>query len=105
LNKGVGLCTFPEGTRSEDGRMGEFKRGAFKMALTTGAPIVPISISYSNVLNPKDWVFPLLPARGIPVRVHVGRPVETEGREEGEVVEEVRRKINSGLGEAQKSQD
>lgn len=105
LKSGVSLCTFPEGTRSEDGRMGEFKRGAFKMAMSTGAPIVPISISSTNILNPKDFVFPILPGRMVPVRSYVHDPVETVGREEEDVIEEVRRVLNSRLPISQKSDE
>lgn len=41
-----GWCTIiaPEGTRSRDGQLGEFKKGAFHLALRSGAPIVPIVI-------------------------------------------------------------
>jgi len=105
LRKGVDLCTFPEGTRSEDGRLSAFKRGAFKMALKAGSPIVPISISYTHVLNPKDWVFPVRPARLMPVRVHVHDPVETEGKTEEEVVEAVQMKLCEALPECQRPRE
>jgi putative phosphoserine phosphatase / 1-acylglycerol-3-phosphate O-acyltransferase len=41
-----GWCTIiaPEGTRSRDGQLGDFKKGAFHLALRSGAPIVPIVI-------------------------------------------------------------
>lgn len=41
-----GWCTIiaPEGTRSRDGALGEFKKGAFHLALRSGAPVVPIVI-------------------------------------------------------------
>ena len=105
LRSGSSLCTFPEGTRSPSGRMGPFKLGAFKMALKTGAPIVPISIAHADLLNPVDFVFPVRMGRTIPVRAHVHDPVETVGRREEDVVEEVRRKLNMGLGERQKSEE
>jgi 1-acyl-sn-glycerol-3-phosphate acyltransferase len=36
---------FAEGTRSKDGRLAAFKRGPFYLAMETGAPIVPMTIS------------------------------------------------------------
>jgi len=45
LRSGLHVLFFAEGTRSEDGRLGAFKRGPFYLAMDTGAPIVPIAIS------------------------------------------------------------
>ncbi|MBI3891258.1 MAG: 1-acyl-sn-glycerol-3-phosphate acyltransferase [Candidatus Wallbacteria bacterium] len=41
-----GLCTllFPEGTRSRDGKLGSFKKGAFRMSMDTGVPLIPITL-------------------------------------------------------------
>ena len=44
LASGVNVSTFPEGTRSRDGRMLPFKKGPFYLAMDSGAPIIPISI-------------------------------------------------------------
>ena len=41
---GVNISTFPEGTRSRDGRLLPFKKGPFFLAMESGAPVVPISI-------------------------------------------------------------
>ncbi|PAF55501.1 lysophospholipid acyltransferase family protein [Mycoplasmopsis agassizii] len=40
---------FPEGTRSKDGQIGEFKKGAFRIAKMNLLPIIPTTINYSNV--------------------------------------------------------
>ena len=47
LQGGMSMSIFPEGTRSEDGTMGPFKRGAFMLANEIGLPIVPITINGS----------------------------------------------------------
>ncbi len=44
LEKDISVLIFPEGTRSPSGALGEFKNGAFKLALLTKKPIVPIVI-------------------------------------------------------------
>src|ERR1039458_8030531 len=45
LAKGVHITTFVEGTRSPDGRMLPFKKGPFFLAMSAGAPCVPVSRS------------------------------------------------------------
>ena len=44
LKEGLSFAIYPEGTRSPDGHLLPFKRGAFLMAIQTGVPIVPVSI-------------------------------------------------------------
>jgi 1-acyl-sn-glycerol-3-phosphate acyltransferase len=45
VQSGVSLLIFPEGTRSPNGRLGRFRKGAFTIAVRSGAPIVPTSIA------------------------------------------------------------
>jgi 1-acyl-sn-glycerol-3-phosphate acyltransferase len=45
LRQGLSFAIFAEGTRSADGHMRPFKRGAFTVAIRAGAPIVPVAIS------------------------------------------------------------
>jgi 1-acyl-sn-glycerol-3-phosphate acyltransferase len=44
LSKGVGILFFPEGTRSNDGRLLPFKKGAFRIAVDQGLPVLPITL-------------------------------------------------------------
>jgi 1-acyl-sn-glycerol-3-phosphate acyltransferase len=53
LRSGKSYAVYPEGTRSPDGRVLPFKKGAFLMAIDAGVPIVPISISGSTAVMPK----------------------------------------------------
>ncbi len=52
LRGGMSMVIFPEGTRTYDGRMGEFKKGAFTLANEIGLPIVPLTVNGSfDVFN------------------------------------------------------
>ena len=44
VEQGLSLIIFPEGTRSENGRVGIFKAGSFLLAIEAGLPIVPLSV-------------------------------------------------------------
>ncbi|MBM2817143.1 MAG: 1-acyl-sn-glycerol-3-phosphate acyltransferase [Ignavibacteria bacterium] len=57
INKGISVLVFPEGTRSKDGKVGEFKRGAFLLASRSGMPIVPIAINGSWKIMPNKKLF------------------------------------------------
>ncbi len=73
IRGGKSLAVFPEGTRSPDGRLQEFKQGTFKIAMRAGVPIVPISIIGTSKLLPKGSLAPR-PGR---VDVIIGKPIET----------------------------
>jgi 1-acyl-sn-glycerol-3-phosphate acyltransferase len=44
LKEGLSFFAFPEGTRSRNGRLGEFKKGAFIMAIQARTPVIPVTI-------------------------------------------------------------
>src|SRR5271154_2514785 len=57
LKAGLSFAIFAEGTRSADGHLRPFKRGAFTVAIQARAPIVPVSISGTLPLMKKgDWI-------------------------------------------------
>ena len=53
LKDGHSLVVFPEGTRSKDGTVGQFKPGSLKLAMKARVPIVPVTISGSLNIMPK----------------------------------------------------
>jgi 1-acyl-sn-glycerol-3-phosphate acyltransferase len=53
IKNGTSLVIFAEGTRSYNGRLQPLKRGAFQLALASGAPIVPVAIKGSTEIMPK----------------------------------------------------
>ncbi len=56
LPTGAGIMVFAEGTRSEHGIIGKFKKGGFIAAIQTGFPIVPVTIKGSSLALPKGGV-------------------------------------------------
>jgi 1-acyl-sn-glycerol-3-phosphate acyltransferase len=98
LKNGVSVMMFPEGTRSRDGRLREFKKGGFMMALDLGLPILPVTISGSRHVLPGKQLW-LLPGR---VRIRVHPPIDPaaygpEGRDR--LMADVRAAIASGLSD------
>lgn len=73
LAEGWNLLVFPEGTRSRDGWMGDFKRGAAMLAAHAGAPVVPVALAGAFRAMPRGRAWPL-PGRP-PVVVRFGEPV------------------------------
>jgi 1-acyl-sn-glycerol-3-phosphate acyltransferase len=94
IRKGISFVIFPEGTRSEDGNVGEFKRGLFLLAEKTEADIIPLSISGSNILLPRDT------SRVKPGYVYlvIGKPLKFK-KEKG-FLNEIRDAVISNLQEA-----
>lgn len=57
LQQGLSFAVYPEGTRSPDGRLRPFKKGAFVMAIQAKVPIVPVSIvGAQKVMRKDEWV-------------------------------------------------
>lgn len=72
LTNGVSLVVFPEGTRSKNGQVQEFKRGAFQIAFDLQLPVVPISLSGMHELMPKGSYFVHPFTR---TKMKVGKPI------------------------------
>ena len=90
-----GVCTviFPEGTRSLDGEVGRFKRGAFQIAWDLGLPVVPLSLSGCFEVLPKGKPF----VRRHPVHMHIGKPIDLKQfADSNEAVEAVRAAVIAG---------
>jgi 1-acyl-sn-glycerol-3-phosphate acyltransferase len=71
------FVAFPEGTRSRDGRLGEFKKGVFIMAIKAQTPVVPITILGSAKIQPPGK-YAIRPGC---IHVIVHDPIPTEGME------------------------
>lgn len=89
LDNGISLIVFAEGTRTLDGRVGEFKSGVFRMAQQFGYPIVPMSIVGSYEFNRKgSWM--LNPSK---ITVYMHDTIETKGLGKDEV-EALRQRVH-----------
>lgn len=76
LQRGTSVMFFPEGTRSPDGEIGFFKRGAFQLAISAAVPILPVVIDGTGDILPKHG---LIFRNGHRVRIKVLDPVEPSG--------------------------
>jgi 1-acyl-sn-glycerol-3-phosphate acyltransferase len=98
MEGGVLLWVAPEGTRSKDGTLGQFKKGSFLTAINSKATIIPIGIRGANNI---------LPARTFNIHlnqeaeIHIGKPIDasqftTENKKE--LIEQVRHSIAELIG-------
>lgn len=92
----LSVLAFPEGTRSLDGNLKPFKKGAFMLALNAGMPILPISLRGTFPLLPKGS---LLMNKGR-VQITFHPPVETSEynlETRNQLIEDVHRIISEGF--------
>ncbi len=75
IGKGASVVIFPEGTRSPDGRLQDFKGGGFVLALKSGCPVVPIAVCGTHKILPKGS----LVARPGEVYVKILPPIPVDG--------------------------
>jgi 1-acyl-sn-glycerol-3-phosphate acyltransferase len=75
IREGKSVMSFPEGTRSKDGKIKSFKQGMFYLAIKSGVPIVPISIIGAGEIMPKRSLV-IKPGKVIMV---IDRPVDVSG--------------------------
>lgn len=72
LEAGDCVAIFPEGTRSPDGRLGEFRAGALSAARRAGVPVLPAAVVGSHAVWPRGRRAPRLGGR---LALRLGRPV------------------------------
>jgi 1-acyl-sn-glycerol-3-phosphate acyltransferase len=78
LQRGVSVLTFPEGTRSPDGRVLRFRQGPFLIAKQAGVPVVPIAVMGTREIIPKGRSSYILQRPGQRVIVKVLDPFKVE---------------------------
>jgi 1-acyl-sn-glycerol-3-phosphate acyltransferase len=84
LDKGTWVIMFPEGTRTERGQQGVYKTGGTRLAIETGAPVVPVAVTSARCWPKKAFI----KTPGI-VDISIGKPIPSLDREPAELMREV----------------
>ena len=93
IKQGISVFIFPEGTRSLNGEVGRFKRGAFQIALDLGLPVIPLSLDGCYEVLPKGKPF----VHRHPVHMHIGEPIDLKQfADPNEAIEAVRNAVITG---------
>lgn len=79
VKKGGSVFYFPEGTRSKDGKLGAFKKGAFSIASKCGVPVVPITLIGTGKIMPVGMESRLYPGS---IKVVIQKPIYGKNTEE-----------------------
>jgi 1-acyl-sn-glycerol-3-phosphate acyltransferase len=87
--RGTVVTVYPEGTRSIDGTILPFKKGAFMLALEAQVPIVPVAVDGGQLALRKHT----LRLYGHPIHVVVGKPIDVRGAERDELLRRTRLQI------------
>ena len=92
LAKGTWIIMFPEGTRITRGEVGQYKSGGTRLAIQTGAPVIPIAVT-----SGRCWPRKALIKRPGVVDVSIGAPIPSAGREPDEMMREVQAWIEAEM--------
>jgi 1-acyl-sn-glycerol-3-phosphate acyltransferase len=96
LGDGVGILFFPEGTRSDSGRLLPFKKGAFRTAIEQQLPVLPVTLIGTRDILPNKTL-KLFPGSA---RMVIHPAIETTGLDSADsdaLMERARRQIQSAL--------
>ncbi len=96
LAKGISILVFPEGTRGEPGQDRKYYAGGAEMAIATGASIVPVAHN-AGVYWPAHK---LVKIPGT-IKVFIGDPIASAGRDPRELTEQVKQWVNAQLATIQ----
>ncbi len=84
LDQGTWVIMFPEGTRTARGQQGSYKSGGTRLAVATGAPVIPVAVT-----SGRCWPRKALIKRPGVVDFSIGKPIPSQGREPDELMREV----------------
>ena len=99
LARGMPVMLFPEGTRSKDGQLLPFKDGAFRLAIETGADLLPLAVAGTRDALPKhSWRFGRAEGRVTVGDSHLDRRDDARRRRVAQGTRCARRSSGSGRG-------
>ncbi|QIM54107.1 lysophospholipid acyltransferase family protein [Hydrogenophaga crocea] len=84
LDQGTWVIMFPEGTRIPRGQQGQYKTGGTRLAVATGAPVIPVAVT-----SAKCWPRKAFLKRPGVVDFSIGKPIPSQGRDADELMREV----------------
>lgn len=84
LAQGIWIIMFPEGTRIARGEKGNYKSGGTRLAIETGAPVIPVAVTSAKCWPRKAFI----KTPGI-VEISIGKPIPSQGRQPDELMREV----------------
>jgi 1-acyl-sn-glycerol-3-phosphate acyltransferase len=84
VDQGTWVIMFPEGTRIARGEKGVYKNGGTRLAIATGAPVIPVAVT-----SAKCWPRKALIKRPGTVQFSIGMPISSVGRQPDELMREV----------------
>ncbi|CAG1019327.1 1-acyl-sn-glycerol-3-phosphate acyltransferase [Burkholderiaceae bacterium] len=84
LAQGNWIIMFPEGTRTPRGSQGAYKTGGTRLAIETGAPVLPIAVTSGRCWPRKSFML-----RPGVIDISIGRPIASTGRQADELMREV----------------
>jgi 1-acyl-sn-glycerol-3-phosphate acyltransferase len=84
LDRGVWVIMFPEGTRIPRGERGSYKSGGTRLAIATGAPVIPVAVTSAKCWPRRAFI----KTPGV-VDVSIGKPIPSVGRDADELMREV----------------
>jgi 1-acyl-sn-glycerol-3-phosphate acyltransferase len=93
LAEGGAFGIYPEGTRSRDGRLYRGRAGVAQLALTSGAPVIPVGLIDTDRLQPVGSNRPRL----VRITVKFGDPIDVRGRYDGVPAGKARREITDAV--------